>query len=94
MLSSPAVCDIVVNNQATKNGLKACDIFGENCPGKIHIRELLSSDVYNLLRETKVRARTLEYKFVWYRNGSIYIRKSEGTPRITINNVEDLTNLS
>eukprot|EP00794_Sanderia_malayensis_P020922 gene20922-22977_t len=31
----------------------------------------------NLLRLTKIKKRELDYKFVWTRNGSIYIQKNE-----------------
>lgn len=93
-LSSSTVREAVFRNMRSRRDLMTADVFGANFPGKIYIHELLPSDVYALLRQTKAEARRLNYKYTWSKNGSIFVKKSDGTPPITIKNAEDLTKLS
>ncbi len=58
--------------------------------GKVFINESLTSRNKNLLRVAKIKKRELDYKFVWSRNGAIYMRRNENAP---VKKIEFLDNL-
>ncbi len=61
--------------------------------GKIFINESLTNRLKNLLRLTKLKKRELEYKYVWSRNGKIYLRKDDNANAVLINFATDLDKL-
>ena len=53
----------------------------------IFASEILTQVRYNLLCEAKKLARNGAFKFVWSRNGSIFIRKDETAAAVHIPNI-------
>lgn len=92
-LTSTAVRDLVLSKKRSKRDLKQSDVLGNQSSRNIYVNELLSSEMYNLLRQTKSKAAETAYKFVWSKNGAIFVRKDSGHPQITILSVQDLDKL-
>ncbi|KAL4716003.1 hypothetical protein ACJJTC_013303 [Scirpophaga incertulas] len=46
-----------------------------------------------LYGQARAKAKELDYKFCWISNGRIYLRKSQGGPRLEIKNETDFTSL-
>eukprot|EP00794_Sanderia_malayensis_P002485 gene2485-2860_t len=98
-------CALMLSKQA-KSYAKKCKIadLGFEMPpqsrstpndisGKVFINESLTSRNKNLLRLAKIKKRELDYKFVWTRNGTVFLRKEESSPTIKIAFLEDLEKL-
>lgn len=62
-------------------------------PQPIFVVEHLSSENKSIHAATRKRAKELEYKFVWVRNGRIFVRKDDASEAIFINNLEKLNSL-
>lgn len=62
---------------------QSCGINTSNT--KIYINEHLSDITYNLLKEAK-KCKDHGFKFVWYQNGSVLLRKREGDKIIKVRN--------
>ncbi len=60
---------------------------------KIFINESLTQRNKNLLRLAKIKKTELDYKYVWSRNGVIYMRKEDSSPPIKVNYTSDLNKL-
>ncbi|CAG9819880.1 unnamed protein product [Phaedon cochleariae] len=60
------------NSSNPKNGIKINEIIES-----VYINEHLTSNNQSLLREAKEAARTKNFKFVWVKNGNIFMRKDE-----------------
>ena len=58
---------------------------------RIYINESLCPTFKNLLRLTKEKCQG--YRFVWYKNFKIFVKKSEGGRVVAISNLDDLNNL-
>lgn len=56
----------------------------------VFVSEHLSPSNKALHAATRIEAKTREYKFVWVRNGRIYVRKNESSQAIHIRNKESL----
>lgn len=55
-----------------------------------YVNEHLTTSNKILLRKTKQKAKELDYKYVWVKNGSIMVRKNDGTKLIKIRDEYDL----
>lgn len=64
-------------------------ISGTKLAQKVYINEHLSPYFKLLLKQTKVRARDAKYKYVWFRNGKILVRKDDGAPAERITSEQD-----
>lgn len=64
-----------------------------NSTGRVYINESLTSRNKNLLRLSKIKKRELDFKFVWSRNGAVFMRKDENAPIKKISYLEDLESL-
>lgn len=69
-------------------------LFGGDSRGKIFIGESLSPYFKELLWKTKMKAKTCNYKFVWFRKSNILARRDEKAPVITIRSSEDLEKMT
>jgi hypothetical protein len=58
---------------------------------KVYINEHVSGETKNLLRETKTIKDSLKVKFIWLKEGKVFVREKEGTKAIIVNNIEDIT---
>lgn len=74
---------------------KVLVITNNNMPGvaigeKIFINEQLTYENKQLLRKTKEFAKSANYRYVWFKNGKLLVRKDNGCPAIRIMREEDL----
>lgn len=98
-LSSPRIRDNVLAAVKTYNRKHSQDklnsshvgITGDKHP--IFIVEHLSTSNKKLHAATRLAAKEKQYKFVWVRNGRIFVRKDEHSNSRLVNNVEFLKNL-
>lgn len=67
--------------------------LGSNNVTKIYVNEHLTQHNKRLLRLCKVRAKTLNYNFVWTKNCRIFVRKQENTPPLKITIETDLNKI-
>ncbi|CAH0724909.1 unnamed protein product, partial [Brenthis ino] len=70
--------------------LKACDLGFPSSQSLIFFNDHLTSLNKSLLRQVKIKAKDNNYRFVWVKNCSIMVRKSESSPILHINNTADL----
>jgi len=71
------------------------NMFSENWgKGPIYVNNYLTFFNRNLLFKTKAFAREASYKFVWFKDSKIFIKKSENHKAILIENESSLTNLT
>ncbi|CAN7947446.1 unnamed protein product [Ixodes pacificus] len=59
----------------------------------IYVNENLTKTLKNLFWSTKTKAREKNYKFVWARNGKIFVKEKESSPVIRIENENDLNKI-
>lgn len=59
----------------------------------VYVNENLTATTKNLLWVTKNKARDKEYKFIWVKNGQIFVRQKEGAAVIRIESEADLNKL-
>lgn len=67
--------------------------FGNDNQCKIFINEFLSPSRRRLFIKSKLFCKEMKYKYVWIRNGEIFIRKDDGAKKITINQFTDFTSI-
>lgn len=70
-------------------------ILNRNIPGteigsKIYINENMTTYNKNLMQLTKVKAREQNYKYIWFRNGKILVKKNDNERTIIVTHKEDL----
>jgi hypothetical protein len=76
-----------------KTQIKSRDIIPQGDESQIRIRENYSKDFKRRFWEIKQEANRRNYKYVWSRNGNIFIRMAENENSIKINSMEDFNNL-
>lgn len=74
-----------------KLGSSVMDFSGPNSP--IYVSEHLSPANKSLHAAARLKAKELAYKFVWVRNGRIFIRKNETSPFIHVRSQQILDSL-
>ncbi|XP_075990281.1 uncharacterized protein LOC142985926 [Anticarsia gemmatalis] len=80
-------------NPKSKLNSSHLGISGDN-PSPIYVAEHLSADNKALHAAARVRAKERGYKFVWVRNGRIFMKKDELSEGHVINDIEKLKSLS
>lgn len=60
----------------------------------IYINENLTKLLKSLFWSTRTRAKEKQYKFVWVRNGKIFVRQKEGASVIRVESEKDLSKIS
>lgn len=81
--------DEIISAAKSRRNLTTEDIT----PGpsaKLYINERLSKTNRRLFRETRQRAQKYNFRYTWTRNGTIYVRKTDGKPAIIIRTEADL----
>ena len=73
-----------------KNVITQNQIYGDGSKGRIYINESLTKFNKELLFEAKKKAQEKKFRFVWSREGKIFVRKEEKSKVIQIKNVKDL----
>lgn len=76
-------------NEFKKEGL----FLDNNKKNRIFINEHLSSNRRRLLFKTKLFAKANNYKYVWTRNGTIFLRKGDGTKKISVDCLTDFASI-
>lgn len=64
-----------------------------NKPQPIYVSEHLSAHNKSLHAAARIKAKEMGYRFVWIRNGRIFMRKSESSECISITNIDTLKSL-
>jgi Baculovirus FP protein len=62
----------------------------EGEPSSIRTDYFLTHHFADLLKQAKKTKETLKYKFVWYKHGAVFLKKSEKTQPIMIENAKQL----
>lgn len=60
----------------------------------IYLQENLTASNRKLFYDVRTKARNLDYRFVWHREGYSYVRKREGDPVIRVEHDQDLSKLT
>lgn len=91
---SIACKQIIMDKRFSKNAKLNADIFGkEFASSKIYINDSLTSYNRALFKAAGNFKKSSNYKYLWIRNSSILLRKSDGTQVIRIDSFEDLNNI-
>ncbi|XP_046750616.1 uncharacterized protein LOC124413873 [Diprion similis] len=93
-LKSAMIKDFIISKKREKKDLTVREVFSLNSSGKIFLNEFLPPNIYKLLRQTKAMALQLQYQYVWPKSGGICVRKTDGSPVITIGSEIDLAKLT
>uniref|UniRef100_A0A2A4K1S6 FP protein C-terminal domain-containing protein n=1 Tax=Heliothis virescens TaxID=7102 RepID=A0A2A4K1S6_HELVI len=64
---------------------------GQKAP--IYVTEHLSPNNKSLHAAARVKAKEMHYKYVWVRNGKIFVRKNDGSEYILIKNINSLSKI-
>ncbi|XP_053623387.1 uncharacterized protein LOC128682599 [Plodia interpunctella] len=89
-----SVRDSFLKEARARRNLKSNDIV-EGCPEqRVYVNERLTTENRHLFRAARERANACDFKFCWVKNGSIYIRKKEGSPAVRIQSQNDLLGLA
>lgn len=59
----------------------------------LYLNENLTQANKDLYWKARVRGKDAHYRFVWAKNGKIFVRKEEGSPRIRVQSAADLEQL-
>ena len=89
----------VTRNEVLKNRKQIGNLDTEMCGiqgnvKRIYISEDLNSDTRKLLFEAKKLKVNHGYKYVWAKNGYVYVRKSENDPSLRIRGIDHLQGLN
>lgn len=69
-------------------------LFGNNCSNtRIYINESLSFHTRELLKAAEIAKKTKNYKYLWFTNSELLMRKKDGDKVIRISSKEDIDNL-
>ncbi|XP_039764477.1 uncharacterized protein LOC120636965 [Pararge aegeria] len=66
-------------------------IGGENKP--IYVVEHLTPELKKIHASARLTAKKLKYRFVWIKNGRVFLRKTDESEHIVIRNIEQLEQL-
>ena len=87
-----------LRNQIYHNRISAKSLTETDFPisgmTKLYINENLTQERKRLLWQTKERAKSLQFSFVWTMNGRIYVRKNELFESLVIQSEADLSKLA
>lgn len=86
-----ATRDALLHAARTRRDLNTDGIKPLGPTNRIYVNERLTKYNRVLLKKTRAMALELQHKFVWTRDGKIFVRQSEGKPRHRIRNEMDLT---
>ncbi|XP_054259215.1 uncharacterized protein LOC128983961 [Macrosteles quadrilineatus] len=78
--------------EARKKVVTNAEVTGHH-GGRIYISENLSFYYRNLLKTAKDKAKSLNYKYIWYKYGAVRVRKEDNSKVIVIDTEEDLVKI-
>lgn len=67
---------------------RECNIKGKN--NEIYLNEQLTTQNTALFYQARLLRKEKQYRYVWTRDGNIYLKKADTTQKIKIKNIEDL----
>lgn len=70
--------------------LTSCDFYPDIPRKPVYINEHLTRYYKKLLYETKRKAIERGYKYCWFRNGKLFVRRDDQTPAIRVHSFADL----
>lgn len=76
-----------------RNGISTEQLSFPGMSHKIYINEHLTLHNKHLFRETRERAKTQGFKYVWVKHGTVLARKNENSPAVAIRNVHDMAKI-
>lgn len=82
------------NRSNPKGKLSTQHIGMAGTPAPIFVAEHLTPANKSLHAATRLKAKKEDYKFVWVRNGRIYMRKDEFSPALFVRNLESLDSIN
>lgn len=86
---------ITFNKNNANNKLNSSHLgIAADPPTPIFVAEHLSAENKALHAATRIRSKELKYKFVWVRNGKIFMKKDESSQSIIINSLEKLKSVT
>lgn len=96
--SRPAPIIVRFVNRATrdtwmekrKTGLSSSNVVGGTNPSKVYLSENLTYSNRHLAFLARQAGRNLEFKFVWTKNGNVFMKKTEQSATIRIKNEMDI----
>lgn len=78
------------NKANPKDKLKASHLDIANSKEPVYVTEHLSPANKSLHAAARIKAKELSYKYVWVRNGRIFVRKDDDSGKIYIKNIDSL----
>ncbi|KAL4705135.1 hypothetical protein ACJJTC_018706 [Scirpophaga incertulas] len=81
------------NKKNPKNKLNSTHLGHEGLITPVYVAEHLTPTNKSLHAAARLKSRDLSYKFVWVRNGRVYVRKEEFSQAIQIKNIDSLKHL-
>lgn len=92
-LKTSSALDQVINKKRAKRALSSREVFNINSDDLLYVNEFLPPNKYELLRQTRSKAKTVNCKYVWLNHGRIAARYTETHPVISIKSLDDLAKL-
>lgn len=89
-LNSRLLRDAILSAIRNRKGLSTCDLGIAGDQRKIFVNEHLTPSNKLLHRETRQKAAAAQYRFVWIRDGKIFVRKNDTSATIRIITSADL----
>ncbi|KAK0076214.1 hypothetical protein PV326_010948, partial [Microctonus aethiopoides] len=90
VFKSPQIAEHVINKKRRHEMLTIKQVFDADINGNILVNEFLDSATHELFRLTKEMARVKKWKYIWIRQGNIFIRTQDATERFHIKTHTDL----
>ncbi|KAG7301979.1 hypothetical protein JYU34_013429 [Plutella xylostella] len=81
------------NKKNPKDKLNSRQLGYEGPQKPVFVSEHLTPTNKSLHAAARIKAREVGYKFVWFKNGRIYVKKDETSQRYTIHNLDSLKNI-
>ncbi|KAK0169759.1 hypothetical protein PV328_010401 [Microctonus aethiopoides] len=87
---SANIARFLIEKKRRKGSLTLKHVFDSDIRGKVYVNEFLSTKVHNLYRKTKEIVISRKWKYVWVREGKMYVRQNDGSDKICISSDADL----
>lgn len=82
--------DICIAAYKKNKKLTAKDVNQAFPNNNVYVNDHLTPETKNLLRLTKIKAKEINYKYVWCNEGKIFVRSEDGQKCIRIDSEQDL----
>lgn len=79
-----------ISAMKVKKSLLSTEISSSLQKSRLYINAYLPSDFYNLLKKVRSKAKLLQYRYVWHKESTIFVRRADKEEVIKINSMEDL----